>query len=64
LKYQKPEKDVSFIKNSETYKMIHHLDKEPESGIEARPEKVVAEEDLRRILNANFHLHHENQLDN
>lgn len=48
LKYQKPEKDLSFIKESETYRMIHNLDR-PENGIEKRPERVAAEEDILKV---------------
>lgn len=51
LKYQKPEKDVSFIKNSETYKLIHGLDSQPTCGISNRPEKVAAEDDIKRVSN-------------
>nr|XP_040226920.2 uncharacterized protein LOC120951960 isoform X2 [Anopheles coluzzii] len=47
LKYQKPEKDLSFIKNSDVYKLVHDMDP-PKSGIELRPEMVVAEEDVRK----------------
>lgn len=49
LKYQKPEKDLTFIKNSATYKLIHDQDA-PKSGIELRPELVVAEEDVRKVM--------------
>lgn len=49
LKYQKPEKDVSFIKNSETYKLIHGLDSQPSCGISNRPEKVAAVDDIKRV---------------
>ncbi|KAL1380508.1 hypothetical protein pipiens_014140 [Culex pipiens pipiens] len=47
LKYQKPEKDLSFIKNSDVYKLIHDQDA-PKCGIELRPELVIAEEDVRK----------------
>lgn len=47
LKYQKPEKDLSFIKNSDVYKLIHDQDA-PKCGIELRPEMVIAEEDVRK----------------
>ncbi|XP_058061362.1 PDZ and LIM domain protein Zasp isoform X2 [Anopheles bellator] len=47
LKYQKPEKDLSFIRNSDVYKLVHDMDP-PKSGIELRPEMVVAEEDVRK----------------
>lgn len=47
LKYQKPEKDLSFIKNSDVYKLIHDQDA-PKCGIELRPEMVLAEEDVRK----------------
>ncbi|EAA13652.6 AGAP003939-PA [Anopheles gambiae str. PEST] len=49
LKYQKPEKDLSFIKNSDVYKLVHDMDP-PKSGIELRPEMVVAEEDVRKVM--------------
>lgn len=48
LKYQKPEKDLSFLKNSETYRAIHHLSP-VENGIEKRPAMVAAEEDLLKV---------------
>ncbi|XP_021713055.1 PDZ and LIM domain protein Zasp isoform X2 [Aedes aegypti] len=53
LKYQKPEKDLTFIKNSDVYKLIHDQDA-PKSGIELRPELVLAEEDVRKSLTAGF----------
>ncbi|XP_058812041.1 uncharacterized protein LOC131676762 isoform X4 [Topomyia yanbarensis] len=49
LKYQKPEKDLSFIKNSDVYKLIHDKDP-PKTGIELRPEMVLAEEDVRKVM--------------
>ncbi|XP_058812038.1 uncharacterized protein LOC131676762 isoform X2 [Topomyia yanbarensis] len=49
LKYQKPEKDLSFIKNSDVYKLIHDKDP-PKTGIELRPEMVLAEEDVRKCV--------------
>ncbi|XP_053679484.1 A-kinase anchor protein 12 [Anopheles nili] len=49
LKYQKPEKDLSFIRNSDVYKLVHDMDP-PKSGIELRPEMVVAEEDVRKVM--------------
>ncbi|XP_055523871.1 uncharacterized protein LOC129717759 isoform X3 [Wyeomyia smithii] len=49
LKYQKPEKDLSFIKNSDVYKLIHDQDP-PKTGIELRPEMVLAEEDVRKCV--------------
>lgn len=49
LKYQKPEKDLTFIKNSDVYKLIHDQDA-PKSGIELRPELVLAEEDVRKCV--------------
>ncbi|XP_055523874.1 uncharacterized protein LOC129717759 isoform X6 [Wyeomyia smithii] len=49
LKYQKPEKDLSFIKNSDVYKLIHDQDP-PKTGIELRPEMVLAEEDVRKVM--------------
>nr|XP_019556195.2 pinin-like isoform X4 [Aedes albopictus] len=49
LKYQKPEKDLTFIKNSDVYKLIHDQDT-PKSGIELRPELVLAEEDVRKCV--------------
>jgi hypothetical protein len=48
LKYQKPEKDLSFLKNSETYRTIHHLTPH-ENGIEKRPAMVAAEEDVLKV---------------
>jgi hypothetical protein len=48
LKYQKPEKDLSFLKNSETYRAIHHLSP-VENGIERRPALVAAEDDLLKV---------------
>lgn len=48
LKYQKPEKDLSFLKNSETYRTIHHLGQH-ENGIEKRPAMVVSEEDILKV---------------
>ena len=56
LKYQKPEKDLSFIKESETYRMIHNLDR-PENGIEKRPERVAAEEDILKVKRLIHKLH-------
>lgn len=49
LKYQKPEKDLTFIKNSDVYKLIHDQDA-PKCGIELRPELVLAEEDVRKVM--------------
>uniref|UniRef100_A0A182ILV2 PDZ domain-containing protein n=1 Tax=Anopheles atroparvus TaxID=41427 RepID=A0A182ILV2_ANOAO len=49
LKYQKPEKDLSFIRNSDVYKLVHDIEP-PKSGIELRPELVVAEEDVRKVM--------------
>ncbi|XP_055587245.1 titin-like isoform X3 [Uranotaenia lowii] len=49
LKYQQPEKDLSFIKDSEVYKLVHDQNP-PKSGIELRPELVVAEEDVRKVM--------------
>lgn len=54
LKYHKPEKDVSFIKNSAVYKLIHGLDGQPNCGISNRPEKVAAEDDIKRVCEKNF----------
>lgn len=48
LKYQKPEKDLSFLKNSETYRTIHHMTP-VENGIEKRPEVVAAEQDILKV---------------
>ena len=48
LKYQKPEKDLSFLKNSETYRTVHHLTP-VENGIEKRPATVAAEEDILKV---------------
>ncbi|CAO1388389.1 unnamed protein product [Diamesa serratosioi] len=52
LKYQKPEKDLSFLKNSETYRTIHHLTPK-ENGIEKRPATVAAEEDILKCASPN-----------
>ncbi|CRL04620.1 CLUMA_CG017688, isoform A [Clunio marinus] len=52
LKYQKPEKDLSFLKNSETYRTIHHL-APAENGIEKRPAVVAAEEDMLKCSSPN-----------
>ncbi|XP_055903886.1 titin isoform X2 [Eupeodes corollae] len=49
MKYQKPEKKVDLDK-SEVYKILHHLDKSPIRGIEVRPPVVVAEADIRRVV--------------
>lgn len=49
MKYQKPEKKVDLDK-SEVYKVLHHLDKSPIRGIEVRPPVVVAEADIRRVV--------------
>lgn len=49
LKYKKPEKDLSNLKSSEVFKIIHHLEKEPKHGIQVRPAKVAAEEDMRNV---------------
>lgn len=48
MKYQKPEKDLSFLKNSETYRTVHHLTPK-ENGIEKRPATVAAEEDILKV---------------
>uniref|UniRef100_A0A1B0DN69 Uncharacterized protein n=1 Tax=Phlebotomus papatasi TaxID=29031 RepID=A0A1B0DN69_PHLPP len=47
LKYQKPEKKVD-LRNSEVYRMIHRMDKEPTHGIAVRPEKVLTADDVHR----------------
>ncbi|CAG9802844.1 unnamed protein product [Chironomus riparius] len=52
LKYQKPEKDLSFLKNSETYRQIHHM-VQHENGIEKRPAMVAAEEDVLKCASPN-----------
>lgn len=49
LKYKQPEKDLSHLDKSEVFKIIHHLEDEPKHGISARPEKVVAADDIRQI---------------
>lgn len=46
MKYQKPEKKVN-LENSEVYRLIHDLDSTPKRGVEARPEKVAAIQDIR-----------------
>lgn len=51
LKYKKPEKDLSNLKSSEVFKIIHHIEKEPRKGIPARPEKVMASDDVLRVRN-------------
>lgn len=48
LKYQKPEKDLSFLKNSETYRTIHHMNP-VENGIEKRSSFVAAEADILKV---------------
>lgn len=48
LKYQKPEKDLSYLKNSETYRTIHHLTP-VENGIAKRNPLVAAEEDILKV---------------
>lgn len=48
LKYQKPEKDLSFLKNSETYRTIHHMGNQ-ENGIAKRPAVVASEEDILKV---------------
>ncbi|KAG5681342.1 hypothetical protein PVAND_010787 [Polypedilum vanderplanki] len=52
LKYQKPEKDLSFLKNSETYRAIHHMTPH-ENGIEKRPAMVASEEDILKCSSPN-----------
>ncbi|XP_037911267.1 titin isoform X2 [Hermetia illucens] len=49
LKYKKPEKHID-LEKSEVYKVIHELDHSPKRGIEFRPEKVVAEADVRSCV--------------
>lgn len=49
MKYQKPEKKVDLDK-SEVYKVLHHLDRSPIRGIEVRPPVVVAEADIRKVV--------------
>lgn len=52
LKYQKPEKDLSFLKNSETYRTIHHLTP-VENGIEKRPAVVASCDDILKCASPN-----------
>lgn len=47
LKYQKPEKKINT--NSDVFRIVHNMDKEPKQGIAARPEKIMAEEDIRSV---------------
>lgn len=49
LKYKKPEKDLSNLNRSEVFKIIHHIEREPRAGIPARPEKVMAADDVIRV---------------
>lgn len=49
LKYKKPEKDLSNLDRSETFKYIHHIEREPRHGIEVRAPIVLAEEDVRNV---------------
>lgn len=59
LKYKKPEKHID-LEKSEVYKVIHELDHSPKRGIEFRPEKVVAEADVRSVSCQNdCHLLHD-----
>lgn len=51
LKYKKPEKDLSNLDRSEVFKIIHHMEGEPRHGIQVRPPKVMAEEDVRNVIN-------------
>lgn len=47
MKYKKPEKKVD-LKNSEVYRYLQE-NKAPQRGIEARPERVYTEADVRRV---------------
>ncbi|XP_037047059.1 uncharacterized protein LOC119081915 isoform X2 [Bradysia coprophila] len=47
LKYKKPEKDLSNLNRSEVFRIIHNIEKDPKHGIQVRPPKVLAEEDVR-----------------
>lgn len=49
LKYKKPEKDLSNLDRSEVFKIIHNMEYQPRSGIQVRPPKVMAEEDVRKV---------------
>lgn len=49
MKYKKPEKDLSNLDRSEVFKIIHHMEREPNHGIQVRPPKVMAEEDVRNV---------------
>lgn len=52
LKYKKPEKDLSNLDRSETFKYIHHIEREPRHGIQVRPAVSMAEEDVRNVSEA------------
>lgn len=49
LKYKKPEKDLSNLNRSEVFRIIHNIEKDPKHGIQVRPPKVLAEEDVRSV---------------
>lgn len=49
LKYKKPEKDLSNLDRSETFRIIHHIEREPRHGIPVRAPMVLCEEDVRNV---------------
>lgn len=57
LKYKKPEKDLSNLDRSETFKYIHHIEREPRHGIEVRAPIVLAEEDVRNVSGSYDRVH-------
>lgn len=54
LKYKKPEKDLSNLDRSETFKIIHHIEQEPRHGIPVRAPIVLCEEDVRNVSEDHF----------
>lgn len=49
MKYKKPEKKVD-LKNSEVFRYLNNMESNPpQRGIEARPERVYTEADVRRV---------------
>lgn len=50
LKYKKPEKDLSNLDRSETFKIIHQKEREPRHGIQVRPPMVLCEEEVRMVI--------------
>lgn len=54
LKYKKPEKDLSNLDRSETFKIIHQKEREPRHGIQVRPPMVLCEEEVRMVIHLNM----------